>query len=416
MGVMKIMIDGGVNYRLRDRRIVLGITGSIAAYKAAEIARLLVKAGSKVQVVMTPSANEFIGKQTLQAITGNIVRDNIFDAEHESAMGHIELARWAEMILIAPSTANFIAKLAHGSADTLLNALCIASESTIAIAPAMNEKMWKNTATQLNIEILKKRGMKFFGPAAGLQACGDTGLGRMVEPKNILSKIIETFGTGSFVGKKVLITAGPTREPIDIARYLSNRSSGKMGYSLAKAFSQEGADTTLISGPVALEEPIGVKRINVETAKQMLFAVEKELLNTDLFISCAAVSDYRPSFYSDKKLKKESENITMNLVKNPDILSEVSKKNRDIFCVGFAAESENLEKYAKEKLVQKKIDMIAGNIIGNNLAFDAENNSLLVIWSDGKSFLPEQPKSSLSEKLVSLIAERMNAKNTIKDT
>ena len=410
------MTNTEFSYRLRDRRIVLGITGSVAAYKAAELARLLVKAGSIVQVVMTSSANEFIGKQTFQAITGNVVRDNIFDPEHEAAMGHIELARWSELILVAPATANFISELNHGSANTLLNALCIASESPIAVAPAMNEKMWKNTATQLNINMLKKRGVKFFGPTKGVQACGDTGLGRMMEPEKILSEAIDLFGQGSFAGKKVVITAGPTREPIDVVRYLSNRSSGKMGYSLAKVFLQEGADTILVSGPVSLEAPRGVRRISVETAEQMRTAVKKELANTNLFISCAAVSDYKPAFYSEKKLKKESEFFTVNLIKNHDILKEVSQNYENIFCVGFAAESEKLEENASEKLVNKNIDMIAGNIIGNNKGFDSDDNALLVMWNGGKSFLPNQPKSRLSEKLVSLISERMNAKNTIKNT
>ena len=404
------------HYRLRGRHVLLGITAGVAAYKAAELARLLTKTGAQVRVVMTPSAHEFIGAQTLQAITGEPVRDAIFDPEHEAAMGHIELARWAEVILVAPATADFLAKLRAGSAGTLLHTLCLASEAPLAVAPAMNEKMWLDQATQTNVKALRQRGVHVFGPAAGEQACGDVGPGRMQEPRELMISLEELFGRGRFFGRKVLLTAGPTREPLDAVRFLGNRSSGKMGYAIAAALVREGADLTLVSGPVALTAPLGTQLVNVETAQQMHDAVMYSLSGVDLFIACAAVADYRPAEVAEQKIKKTADSLNVQLVKNPDILRSVAALPVRPFCVGFAAETENLETYAEAKRRDKGIEMIAANQVGVRQGFESDDNALLVLWEGGRSLLPNQPKSSLAEQLVSLIADRIDAQITIENT
>jgi len=395
------------HYRLRGRRVLLGITAGVAAYKAAELARLLVREGARVRVVMTPSAREFIGAMTLQAITGQPVRDSVFDAEHEAAMGHIELARWAEAILVAPATADFLAKLRAGTADTLLHTLCLASEAPLAVAPAMNEKMWADPATRSNMQALQERGVQVLGPAVGEQACGDVGPGRMLEPAQLLEAQVDLFGRGRFAGRKVVLTAGPTREALDAVRYLGNRSSGKMGYAIADALLREGAELTLVSGPVALAPPQGANMVSVESAQQMHDGVMAAIADADLFIACAAVADYRPARVAAHKIKKDSDTLSVELVRNPDILRDVAARKERPFCVGFAAETQDLEHYAENKRRDKGVDMIAANLVGEHKGFESDDNALLVLWDGGSVRLPQQPKSSLAEHLVSLIADRL---------
>lgn len=409
------MIDK-VSTHLRGRRVALGITGGIAAYKAAELARLLVRAGALVQAVMTPSAQEFLGGMTVQAITGRPVRTAIFDADHEAAMGHIELARWAELILVAPASADFLARLHAGMADTLLHTLCLASEAPLAVAPAMNRTMWANPATQANVAGLRSRGVMIWGPAEGEQACGDNGPGRMLEAQQLMDSVEGLFRRGRFVGTRVVITAGPTREPVDAVRFVGNRSSGKMGYAIAEALLREGATVTLISGPVALAEPHGARLVPVETAAQMHRASMQAVADADLFVACAAVADYRPVSPVSQKIKKEADTLSLELVRNPDILHDVAALPGRPFCVGFAAETENLEVYAEAKRRSKGVDMIAANQVGAEKGFDMDDNALLVLWEGGSRILPQQPKQRLAEQLVSLIAERMDAQTTTEDT
>ena len=398
------------HYQLRGRQIVLGITAGVAAYKAAELARLLVKQGALVQVVMTPSAHEFIGAMTLQAITGRPVRDQLFDADAEAAMGHIELARWADAMVIAPATADFMAKLAMGAADNLLLTICLATKAPVLIAPAMNEKMWAHPVTQENQSKLIAQGVKLIGPAVGEQACGDVGPGRMVEPVEILNATAALFETGPLSGKRVMITAGPTREPIDAVRYLSNRSSGKMGYALANAARLAGAEVVLVSGPVSLDAPDGCAIAEVTTADEMYSAVMEQLEGVDIFIAAAAVADYRAEYVADEKIKKTEDAISVNLVKNRDILREVAASTQRPFCVGFAAETNDLEQYATDKLNDKQLDMIAANWVGDRQGFDTDDNALLVIWPEGQTQLPQQPKRELAKQLMTLIEEHYHAK------
>jgi len=409
-------MTSAVSNHLRGRHILLGISGGIAAYKAAELARLLVRAGAEVQVVMTPSAREFIGGMSLQAITGRAVRDAIFDPAHEAAMGHIELARWAELILIAPASADFLAKLFAGMADTLVHTLCLASEAQIAIAPAMNQQMWANPATQANVKGLRSRGVLVWGPATGEQACGDIGPGRMLEPAQLLDLVVQSLRTGRFAGRRVVLNAGPTREPVDAVRFLGNRSSGKMGYAIADALLREGADLTLISGPVTLQPPPGAQLINVETAAEMHQATLQAVRGVDLFVACAAVADYRPLSTASQKIKKEADTLHLELVRNPDILRDVAALPERPFCVGFAAETQNLEAYAESKRRAKGADMIAANQVGRTQGFESDENALLVLWEGGRTNLPQQPKSRLAEHLISLIAERMDAQITTEDS
>jgi phosphopantothenoylcysteine decarboxylase/phosphopantothenate--cysteine ligase len=395
---------------LRGRRLLLGITGGIAAYKAAELARLLVRDGAEVQVVMTAAAAEFIGPLTFQAITGRPVRDTLFDPQHESAMGHIELARWAEMVVIAPATADCLAKTAGGMASDLLGTVCLATAAPVLMVPAMNQAMWRHAATQANAQTLRDRGVRLLGPAEGEQACGDTGPGRMVEPFEILETVRATLHAGGFAGRRVLLTAGPTREALDPVRFLGNRSSGKMGFALAGALQAAGADVTLVSGPVALTAPSGVDRVDVETALEMRDAVFAGLSGCDIFIACAAVADFRPASAATSKIKKTSETLSVELVRNPDILSEVASLTEGRpFCVGFAAETNDLERYADAKRRNKGIDMIAANLVGAQQGFESDLNALLVLWEGGKETLPMQSKSSLATMLIGLIKERFDA-------
>ncbi len=411
-------MDSGASnhYRLRGREVLLGVTGGIAAYKAAELARLLVKAGAGVQVVMTAAARRFVGPHTFQAITGRPVREDLFDPAHEAAMGHIELARRADLVLVAPASADFMARLAAGLADDLLATLCLASEAPLALAPAMNEKMWRHPATRANARTLQGRGVLLWGPAEGEQACGDTGPGRMLEPAELLARVQALFGPGAFAGRHAVVTAGPTREPLDPVRFLGNRSSGRMGYAIAEALLREGAEVTLVSGPVSLTPPPGAALVPVETAREMHARTLEAAAGADLFVACAAVADYRPVRAASQKIKKDADTLQVELVRNPDILRDVAALPRRPFCVGFAAETERLAEHAAHKLRDKGADMIAANPVGGGQGFDTEDNALLVLWPDGSLELPRQSKQRLAEQLVSLIAERMDAQAATEDT
>jgi phosphopantothenoylcysteine decarboxylase/phosphopantothenate--cysteine ligase len=403
------------NGSLQDKRILLGVSGGIAAYKAAELARALVGAGAEVQVVMTAAATEFVGPLTFQALTGRPVRSALFDPAHEAAMGHIELARWADLILIAPASANTLARLANGLADDLLSTLCLASPAPIAVAPAMNQQMWRHPATAENLSRLLARGVRVWGPEAGEQACGDVGPGRLREPVDLLGDVQRLLLGGRLSGIKALVTAGPTREPIDPVRYLGNRSSGKMGYAVATALAAEGAEVTLVSGPVSLPAPHGVRRVMVETAQQMHDAVFAQLSDCALFVASAAVADYRPASAAGQKIKKHADALQVALVKNPDILAEVAALPDAPFTVGFAAETEHLAEYAETKRRAKGIDMIAANKVGEGLGFEADHNALLVLWEGGSQQLPRMDKGRLAARLVQLITERMHAHTPAED-
>jgi phosphopantothenoylcysteine decarboxylase/phosphopantothenate--cysteine ligase len=393
------------------KKILLGITGGIAAYKSAELVRLLIKANFEVRVVMTASAREFVQPLTYQALSGHRVYTDIFDGEADSAMDHIELARWADLMLIAPASSNSLAKLASGYADNLLLTLCLACKKAVAVAPAMNQQMWANPATNENIAQLKKQQKLIWGPASGEQACGDVGLGRMLEPAAIVTLVMTHFEPGKLIGKTVLITAGPTREAIDPVRYISNKSSGKMGYALARAACQAGAAVTLISGPVCLTVPERVSRIDVSSATEMRDVVIKHAEQADIFIACAAVADYRVADVSDQKIKKTSETMQLNLTRNPDIVSEVTQLSNKPFTVGFAAETENLAEYAQSKLERKNLDMIAANLVSDDNGFDKESNELLVLWSGGKQNLAFASKDVIANQLIDLIVDRYIAMN-----
>lgn len=395
---------------LENKQILLGVTGGIAAYKAAELTRQLIKAGASVRVVMTRGAQAFVTPLTFQALSGEPVRTELLDPEHEAAMGHIQLARWADLILVAPTTASFIERLATGRADDLLSTLCLASASPILLAPAMNQQMWKQQATQDNVKILQQRDIKIIGPAEGDQACGDIGPGRMLEPQDILNQTRQHFHTGTLAGKQVMITAGPTREPVDPVRFLSNRSSGKMGFALAQAAVEAGATVTLVSGPVVQTTPRGVKTVAVETAEEMYSAVLEIINHADIFIATAAVSDYRPAMTAAQKIKKSSDNLTIELQPNPDILAEIAALDKPPFTVGFAAETESLEIHAREKLKRKKLNMIAANPVGNHQGFDQDENQLTVFWSDGKQHFPLTSKHKLARQLLSFISEKFQEK------
>ena len=392
---------------LINKKILLGVTGGIAAYKSAELVRLLVKAGAEVRVVMTPSAQEFVQPLTYQALSGHRVYVDLFDAEAESAMDHIELARWCDLLLVAPASADFIGKMGAGYADNLLLTLCLASKRPVAVAPAMNQQMFANPATQDNLDQLAARGILVWGPSAGEQACGDVGPGRMLEPEQLLDNVELQFAPGRLQGTRLLLTAGPTREAIDPVRYISNRSSGKMGYALAEAAQQAGADVTLVSGPVSLNAPTGVQLIAVESAQQMYEAVMQHASQSDIFIGCAAVSDYRVDQVAENKIKKSAQTMSLHLTLNVDILAAVSGLDNRPFCVGFAAETQDLEKYALGKLEQKNLDMIAANRVGNDAGgFETDFNQLEVFWRDGHSSIERGSKSGVAKQLIDLIAER----------
>jgi phosphopantothenoylcysteine decarboxylase/phosphopantothenate--cysteine ligase len=392
---------------LASFKVLLGVTGGIAAYKSAELVRRLREQGAEVQVVMTEGARHFVGVATFQALSGRPVRTDLWDASAEAAMGHIELARWADRIVIAPASADFLARLAHGMANDLLTTLCLATDAPISVAPAMNRLMWANAATQANVATLRSRGVTILGPAEGEQACGETGAGRMVEPADILATLRPLqAATGALARRKVLLTAGPTRERIDPVRFITNRSSGKMGYAVAGAARAAGAEVVLVSGPVNLPTPAGVRRIDVETAEQMLDAVRAELPGTDVFIAAAAVSDYRPVQAAAEKIKKTSDSLMLALSRTTDILASVAASPSRPFVVGFAAETQNVERNALVKLEGKRLDMIAANQVGDRLAFDCDDNALTVYWPGGKRELARASKHEVAAGLVSVIAER----------
>lgn len=408
---------------LTNKRVLLGVTGSIAAYKAAELIRRLRDVGAEVRVVVTDGAKAFVTPLTFQALSGSPVHENLLDKEAEAAMGHIELARWADVILIAPASANSLAGLAQGRADELLNAVCLASDVPLAIAPAMNKHMWADPATQENVRLLAQRGVLFIGPDSGEQACGDVGEGRMADSDDIISRLTELFTIGSLSGLTVLVTAGPTREALDPVRYLSNHSSGKMGYAIAEAAVEAGANVILISGPVSLEIPDRVKIINIESAADMEAAVKEQIIAADIFIATAAVADYRPVTVLQDKIKKKEDRLTLELEKNTDILAMVKADYAKTFCVGFAAETQDLESYARAKLKQKNIDMIAANLVGlaatkTSGTFNSDTNELNVYWQGGDLKLELGSKTKLARQLVALIAQRyssfeVNAGNNI---
>ena len=392
---------------LSNKKVLLGITGGIAAYKSAELVRLLIKAGAEVRVVMTPSAQKFVQPLTYQALSGHRVYLDLFDAEAESAMDHIELARWCDLLLVAPASADFLGKMNAGYADNLLLTLCLASKQPVAVAPAMNQQMFANPTTQENIKQLAAKQVLLWGPASGEQACGDVGPGRMLEAQQLFDNVVRHFSPGKLTGIKLLLTAGPTREAIDPVRYISNRSSGKMGYALAAAALEQGASVTLVSGPVALPAPAGVKLINVESAQQMYDAVMQQVSANDVFIACAAVSDYRVDQAANQKIKKSSDSLTLKLVLNRDILATVSAHKPRPFCVGFAAETQDVEKYALGKLQQKNLDMIAANQVGSgNSGFETDFNRLEVFWRDGRHSIGHASKTEVAKQLIDLIAER----------
>jgi len=400
----------------RPTRILLGVTGGIAAYKSPDLVRRLRERGADVQVVMTEGAKQFVTPLTFQAVSGREVRDSLWDAAAEAAMGHIELARWADAVLVAPATAEFLSKLTHGRADDLLTTLCLATGAPVHVAPAMNRQMWANAATQSNVATLRGRGLFVHGPASGEQACGETGEGRMLEPAELASLVLDSLTAARpLAGRKVMVTAGPTREPIDPVRYISNRSSGKMGYAVAEAAREAGADVLLISGPVSLPAPAGVQRVLVESAQEMHDAVHAAIGGTDIYIGAAAVADYRPASVPTQKIKKSAETMTLELVKAPDILASVAALERRPFVVGFAAETEHVERNARAKLEGKRLDLIAANQVGAGLAFDQDENALLLLWNGGREELATCGKRELARKLVARIADLAAARERLPD-
>jgi phosphopantothenoylcysteine decarboxylase / phosphopantothenate---cysteine ligase len=401
-----------------NKHILLGVSGGIASYKSAELVRLLRKQGAEVRVVMTRSAMQFISPLTFQALSGYLVHSELLDADAENAMGHISLARWADLLIIAPATANLVAKLSHGLADDLLSTLYLAATCPVYVAPAMNQAMWNKAVTQENIEKLQRHGVMVIGPEQGDQACGETGFGRMSEPVDICKHLAHAlelktpFTARCLQGLKVLISAGPTRESLDPVRYITNRSSGKMGYALANAALKAGAEVTLVSGPVTLAALAIIDLVKVETAAQMYAAVMSRASNYAIYIGAAAVADYSPAIMQPEKIKKQAEQTTIILQKTKDILAEVAKLDKHPFTVGFAAETHDLEAYARDKLARKKLDMIAANWVGRELGgFDSEQNALHVFWENGEKTLAMMDKTHLAEQLISLIAERFNAIN-----
>jgi phosphopantothenoylcysteine decarboxylase/phosphopantothenate--cysteine ligase len=392
--------------------IVLGITGGIAAYKAPDLVRRLKERGADVQIVMTASAAEFVTDTALQAVSGRPVRDNLWDKEAERAMSHIELARWADIVLIAPATAEVMARIVSGGAPDLLTTICLATEAPLALAPAMNHVMWNNPATQANRRVLEERGVHILGPAIGSQACGETGAGRMLDPAAIAAAVFDlgiSKGEGLLAGRKVVITAGPTREPIDPVRYITNRSSGKMGYAMARAALAQDAEVVLISGPVDLAAPPGIDVRDVTTAEEMYEATHAAVAGADLFIAAAAVADYRPAAQSEQKIKKTRDAMSIDLVRCPDILASVAALDDAPFTVGFAAETENVDAYARAKLENKNLDMIIANRVGPDCGFDRDENAVSVFWNDGERRFPSAAKSELADSLIALVAERYYA-------
>jgi phosphopantothenoylcysteine decarboxylase/phosphopantothenate--cysteine ligase len=396
---------------MQGKHILLGVTGGIAAYKSPDLVRRLRERGAEVQVVMTAGAREFVTATTFQAVSGRTVRHDLWDAAAEAAMGHIELARWADAVLIAPASADFLARLATGQADDLLATLCLATEAPIAVAPAMNHVMWAHAATRANIATLAQRGVQVFGPGAGDQACGESGDGRMLEPTDLAERVAALLpGSGPLQGRRVVVTAGPTRERIDPVRFVSNRSSGRMGFAVAQAAREAGATVVLVSGPVGLPTPAGVVRVNVESAADMLAAVLQELPGTDIFISTAAVADYRPAQAAEHKIKKTAPTMELSMERTTDVLATVAARAERPFVVGFAAETQAVEQNALTKLMKKNLDMIAANEVGHDKAFDCEENELIVLSRTGRHQLPRADKATLARGFVALVAAEFAAR------
>ncbi|MEZ9012436.1 bifunctional phosphopantothenoylcysteine decarboxylase/phosphopantothenate--cysteine ligase CoaBC [Vibrio splendidus] len=398
---------------LAGKKILLGISGGIAAYKCAELTRRLIERGAQVQVVMTNAAKEFITPLTMQAVSGRPVSDSLLDPAAEASMGHIELAKWADLVLLAPATADLIARMTAGMGNDLLTTLVLATDAPVAVSPAMNQQMYSHPATQENIATLKRRGCEIWGPAAGEQACGDVGMGRMLEPLQLVHRCEDFFQPKPLAGRSVLITAGPTREAIDPVRYITNHSSGKMGYALAEAAAKQGAAVTLISGPVSLATPNKVNRIDIDSAQQMFDAVTANAAQHDIFISCAAVADYRPETIADQKLKKVDgkDDMTIQMVKNPDIVASVASMMEDRpFTVGFAAETQDVEKYARGKLERKNLDMICANDVSvEGQGFNSSSNELHLYWKDGDKSLPLDSKDTLGFQILDQIQRLIGA-------
>ena len=402
---------------LFGKHILLGISGGIAAYKSAELTRRLRDAGADVRVVMTHGATQFVTPLTFQALSGHEVHTQLLDEKAEAGMGHIELARWADAVLIAPASANTIARLAQGRGEDLLSTLCLATAAPIAFAPSMNRVMWADVVTQENCATLNTRGYTQFGPASGAQACGEIGEGRMLEVDELVTALAGLFNTGALQALRLVITAGPTHEPIDPVRYIANRSSGRMGFALAQAAREAGADVTLIAGPCALETPADVNRIDVETAAEMLAEVQKHSAHCDIFISSAAVADYRVKQIAEHKIKKHDTDLTLKLERNPDILATVANSTPRPFVVGFAAETEALEAHARDKLERKQLDMIAANDVSKkDIGFGSDYNTLQVFWSDGQQTLARARKTSIARQLIQLIAHHYHKKQHEKNT
>ena len=398
---------------MNGENILLGVTGGIAAYKSAELVRRLREAGADVRVVMSRGARAFVTPLTFQAVSGNPVHTELLDEKAEAGMGHIELARWADRVLIAPATADFIARLAHGLADDLLSTLCLATAAPVIVAPAMNQQMWLHAATQDNCRLLEERGVRIIGPASGDQACGETGPGRMVEPSDLVAALLPPAGT-ALAGRKVVVTAGPTYEDIDPVRFIGNRSSGRMGFAVAAAAAEAGARVSLIAGPVRLETPPGVERTDVRGADEMRAAVMDAVRGADLFFGVAAVADYRPRQQAGQKLKKGPDRQQLELVSNPDIIAEVSQLPDGPMTVGFAAETEQLEQHAREKLSAKRLDMIAANRVGRpGSGFESERNEILLLWPGGERHLGKGSKRDLARLLVSAAADHLRERESI---
>ncbi|NHN38781.1 bifunctional phosphopantothenoylcysteine decarboxylase/phosphopantothenate--cysteine ligase CoaBC [Pseudomaricurvus alcaniphilus] len=392
---------------LTNKQILLGVTGGIAAYKSAELVRRLQDLGAEVRVIMTAAAQQFITPLTMQALSGNPVHTQLLDPEAEAGMGHIELARWADLLLVAPASADFIARLVNGAGDDLLTTVCLATAAPICLAPAMNQAMWKSPATQANLAQLTGRNIVCFGPAEGSQACGDVGPGRMLEASELAHLTAGRFATGLLAGKSVVITAGPTREAIDPVRYISNHSSGKMGYALAAAARDAGAKVTIISGPCNLATPEHCTRIDVESAREMHQASLDALAGCDVFIASAAVADYRPATVAEQKIKKTGrDSMTIELVKNPDIVAAVAASEPRPFTVGFAAETSDVVHYARDKLVRKKLDaVIANDVSRTDIGFNSDQNAVTIITADGETTLPQASKSQLARELIAYLAK-----------
>lgn len=394
---------------LANKQVLLGITGGIAAYKSAELVRRLRDAGATVRVVMTPAACEFITPLTLQALSGQPVHLDLLDPAAEAAMGHIELARWAELVLVAPASADFMARVAAGIADDLLSTLCLATKAPLLFAPAMNQAMWSNAATQQNLQTLASRGVRFAGPAEGAQACGDTGPGRMLEVPELVSAAASHFADGPLSGLRVMLTAGPTREAIDPVRYISNSSSGKMGFALATAAAEAGAEVTLVTGPVSLPTPAGVRRVDVLTAAEMHAAVMSRVADCDVFIGCAAVADYRPAEVAAQKIKKTGETMELRLVRNPDIISEVAARRPKPFTVGFAAETIDVLIHARQKLERKGLDLVIANDVSRgDIGFGSDHNEVQVVSVTGESAPIAGTKHAVARALVAHISHRLH--------